>query len=107
MADEVKIAFGLPGPPDAAIRAWKAEPPAFLDRYELDDESYDTLVYKAHVMGLGMKILMFGFADRIYTLTVTFVDGEGDTTRVTLNGQATADVRDRVGAYLRAHTEAL
>ena len=28
MADEVKVAFGLPGAPDDTIKAWKASPPA-------------------------------------------------------------------------------
>ena len=107
MADEVKVAFGLPGSPGAAIKEWKASPPAFLADYTLEDESYDTLVYRAHVMGKGMRILMFGMADTIYTLSITFTAREGDATRVTLSGQAKEPVQDQLGAYLREHTEPL
>ena len=114
MADEVKIAFGLAGKPDECLRAWKASPPEFLANYKLEDESYDTLVYRAHVMGIGMKILMFGMADTIYALDVTFTardagsaSGESVATRVTISGQAKEPVRDQIGAYLRQHTEPL
>jgi len=107
MADEVKVAFGLPGAPNDAIQAWKASPPGFLGDYALEDESYDTLVYRAHVMGKGMKILMFGMADTIYTLSITFTAREGDATRVTLSGQAKEQVQEQLAAYLRDSTQPL
>lgn len=107
MADEVNIAFGLPGAPDDVIRQWKASPPAFLADYTLDDESYDTLVYRAHVMSKAMRILMFGMADTIYTLNLTFQPGENGSTRVTMSGQAKEVARDQMGAYLRQSTQSL
>lgn len=107
MADEVKVAFGLPGASNDTIKQWKAAPPAFLADYTLEDESYDTLVYRAHVMGVGMKILMWGMADRIYTLSINFAASDAGATRVTMSGQAKEDVRDEIGAYLRSSTQPL
>ena len=107
MADEVKVAYGLPGAPGDTIRAWKASPPSFLADYELDDESYDTLVYRAHVMGKGMRILMFGMADTIYTLNVNFGPRDGGATRVTMTGQAKEKVQNELGEFLRTSTEPL
>ena len=107
MADEVNIAFGLPGTPDDVIRQWKAAPPSFLADYALEDESYDTLVYRARVMGKGMKILMFGMADTIYTLNVNFGARDTGATRVTMSGQAKEDVRNEIGEFLRTGTEPL
>ena len=107
MADEVKVAFGLRGRPDDELRQWRDDPPAFLGDYELLDESYDTLVYEAQVMGIGMKILMFGFAKTLYRLMVTFSAREPNGSRVTISGQAKEDVRDRMGAYIREGTEPL
>jgi hypothetical protein len=107
MADEVKIAFGLPGEPGETIKQWKASPPAFLSGYKLEDEAYDSLVYRAHVMGKGMKILMFGMADTVYTLDVNFGPRDGGATRVTMTGQAKEDVQSQIGAFLRESTEPL
>src|SRR5262245_9148816 len=107
MADEVKVAFGLPGAPTDTIRAWKASPPDFLADYALEDESYDTLVYRAHVMGKGMKILMFGMADTIYTLSVNSGPRDTGATRVTMSGQAKDKVQEQIGAFLRESTEPL
>ncbi|HEX5586179.1 MAG TPA: hypothetical protein VFZ17_02630 [Acidimicrobiia bacterium] len=106
MADEVKLAFGLDGAPDANRAAWKSRPPSFLGDYHLADESYDTLVFEAQVMGVGMRILMFGMAKTLYRLSATFSDDPVGT-RVTLAGQAKEDVRDEIGAYLREHTRQL
>jgi hypothetical protein len=107
VADEVQIAFGLPGTPDDNLVAWRADPPSFTHDYELVDESYDTLVYEAQVMGVGMRILMWGFAKTLYRLMVTFSSDDGGSTRVAITGQAKEDVRDQIGAYLREHAQPL
>jgi hypothetical protein len=107
MADEIRLVFGLPGPPEANLAAWKATPPPFLADYHLKDEAYETLVYEAQVMGAGMRILMWGQAKTLYRLMITFTDDATVGTRVMLNGQAKDDVRDQIGAYLRQHTQAL
>jgi hypothetical protein len=106
VADEVKVAFGLDGPPEANRTAWKSGPPPFLGDYHLEDESYGTLVFEAQVMGVGMRILMFGMAKTLYRLSATFADDPVGT-RVSLAGQAKEDVRDEIGAYLREHTRPL
>jgi len=107
MADEIRLAFGLPGPPEGNLAAWKATPPSFLGDYDLKDESYETLVYEAQVMGAGMRILMWGQAKTLYRLMVTFTDDDTVGTKVMLTGQAKEDVRDQIGAYLREHTQSL
>ncbi|MET0919660.1 MAG: hypothetical protein ABWY77_00500 [Acidimicrobiia bacterium] len=107
MADEVKIAFGLAGTPDDNLKSWRADPPKFLHDYELKDESYNGLVYEAQVMGVGMRILLWGMARTLYRLMITFQADDTAGTRVMLNGQAKEDVRDQMGAYLREHTQAL
>ena len=106
MADEVKLAFGLDGAPDANLASWRKDPPKFLGDYHLEDESYDTLVFEAQVMGVGMRILMWGMAKTLYRVMVTFAPDDVGT-RVTLSGQAKPDVRDAMGAYLREHTRQL
>ena len=55
MADELTLAFTVPGRDADVHAAWRAQPPAFLGDggYELADESYDTLVYEADVMRQG------------------------------------------------------
>ena len=108
MADEVKVAFGLPGTLDENRLRWKDAPPSFVaDDYHLVDESYDTLVYEANVTTVATKIMMFGFAKTIYKLMVTFTPGDATATRVTVSGQAKEPVRDDLARYLREETQAL
>jgi hypothetical protein len=107
MADEVNIAFGLPGTPDTNRSTWRDDPPAFLRDYALIDESYNTLVYEAEVTSKTMKVLMFGMATSLYRLMVTFLPREPNGCRVTISGQAKADVQDDLGRYLRGSTEPL
>ena len=57
MADELTLAFTLPGRDADVHAAWRAQPPAFLSDggYERKDESYDTLVYEADVIAKGTR----------------------------------------------------
>jgi len=102
MADELTLAFTLPGR-DADVRAaWRAEPPAFLagGGYERIDESYDTLVYEDDVTAKGTRLLMFGMATTLYRLSVTFRPGDAaGGTHVTITGQAKDGVRDAILRY--------
>jgi hypothetical protein len=102
MADELTLAFPVPGH-DADVRsAWRAQPPAFLadGGYELIDESYDTLVYEADVTAKGTRLLMFGMATTLYRLSVTFrPDVAAGGTHVTITGQAKDGVREAILRY--------
>jgi hypothetical protein len=108
MADELTLAFTLPGRDADVHAAWRAQPPAFLadGGYERKDESYDTLVYEADVTGRGTRLLMFGMATTLYRLSVTFKPDAGSGTRVTMTGQAKADVREAILRYADEHASA-
>ncbi len=108
MADELTLAFSLPGRDADLHAAWRAQPPAFLAEggYELNDESYDTLVYEANVMGRGMRLLMFGTANTLYRLSVTFKADPAFGTRVTITGQAKDETREAILRYADEHGSA-
>jgi hypothetical protein len=105
MADELDFTVSLPGTPSDTRVAWRGAPPAWVPEhgYELRDESYESLVYEAQVMGAGMRILMWGQAKTLYRITATFRPGEtpGET-RVTLLGQAKPEARDAILAWSQA-----
>jgi hypothetical protein len=104
MADELTLAFPVPGR-DADVHAgWRAQPPAFLSDggYALKDESYDSLVYEADVMSKGARLLMFGIAKTLYRLSVTFRPDGAYGTQVTITGQAKEDVRAAILRYADA-----
>ena len=98
MADELTVAFSLPGRDADLHAAWRAQPPAFLadGGYERKDESYDTLVYEADVTARTTRLLMFGMATTLYRLSVTFKPDASGGTRVTVTGQAKEDVREAI-----------
>jgi hypothetical protein len=109
MADELTVAFTLPGRDADVLAAWRAQPPAFLadGGYERKDESYDTLVYEADVTGKGTRLLMFGMATTLYRLSVTFKpDAAGGVTHVTMTGQAKGEVREAILRYADEHGSA-
>lgn len=102
MADEVSLAFQMPGEPGENLAAWRARAPeCMLDvGYELVDESYETLVYEADVITKTMKILMWGLAKTLYRLSVTFRSDGSGATHVTLLGQAPEKTRDELEAFV-------
>ncbi len=108
MADELTLAFTLPGRDSEVYAAWRAQPPDFIrdGGYGLKDESYDTLVYEADVMGKGMRLLMFGMANTLYRLSVTFKPDPAVGTRVTVTGQAKDEVREAILRYADQHGSA-
>jgi len=108
MADELTVAFTLPGRDAELYAAWREQPPAFLTDggYERRDESYDTLVYEADVTGKGTRLLMFGMATTLYRLTVTFKPDAAGGTHVTVSGQAKDDVREAILRYADEHGSA-
>ena len=108
MADELTLAFTVPGRDTDVHAAWRAQPPAFLadGGYEPKDESYDTLVYEADVTGKGTRLLMFGMATTLYRLSVTFRPDPAGGTHVTLTGQAKDEVREAILRYADEHGSA-
>jgi hypothetical protein len=108
MADELTLAFTLPGRDADVHAAWRTQPPAFLadGGYERKDESYDTLVYEANVTGKGTRLLMFGMARTLYRLSVTFKPDAGGGTRVTMTGQTKDEVREAILRYADEHGSA-
>ena len=105
MADELTVAFSLPGRDADLHAAWRSEPPAFLadGGYERKDESYDTLVYEADVTARATRLLMFGMATTLYRLSVTFKPDPAGGTRVTMVGQAKDEVREAILRYADEH----
>ena len=104
MADELDLSLTIPGDPGANRAAWRTAPPAWLgvDGYEQKDESYESIVYEAQVMGAGMRILMWGQAKTMYRITATFrPEGPGGT-RLTLLGQAKEETRTAILAWADA-----
>ena len=108
MADELTLAFTVPGRDADVLGAWRAQPPAFLGDggYERTDESYDTLVYEADVTAKGTRLLMFGMATTLYRLSVTFRPDVAGGTRVTMTGQAKDAVREAILRYADEHGSA-
>jgi hypothetical protein len=108
MADELTVAFTLPGRDADLYTAWRDQPPAFLTEggYVRKDESYDTLVYEADVTGKGTRLLMFGMASTLYRLSVTFKPDATGATHVTMTGQAKDEVREAILRYADEHGSA-
>ena len=54
LINQITIQYGLDQPPDEARAAWKKRPPEWMTkaRYELIDESYNGLSYRADVTPL-------------------------------------------------------
>ena len=105
MADEVNLVFVVPGTDADLHQQWKAQPPDFLepDGYQLFDESYDTLVFRANVSTMTMKILTWGWGKTLYTLSFTFRPDREGATRITAIGQASEPTRAALAQYAIAH----
>ncbi len=105
MADELTLAFTLPGRESDVHASWRAQPPDFLTGggYERTDDSYDSLVYEADVTTRSTRLMMFGMATTLYRLAVTFRPDASGGTRVTLTGQAKDEVREAILRYADAN----
>ena len=108
MADEVQVAWRVAGAPDAVRTAWKRQPRAALNGFELVDEAYNALVYEAHYYSGIAKLMIYGtlgvgalFKDNmqsIWRLSVAFTPAEEGGTLVTIVGRAPDDVRAALAA---------
>jgi hypothetical protein len=95
---QIAIQYHLDQPPDEALRAWKKRPPEWLARggYQLADESYNGLSYRADVTPIWQRVVFLGMGNSYFTLSLVFgADGFGS--RVTITGQA----EDKTAAAIR------
>jgi hypothetical protein len=101
VADELNLGLTLRGSAAANLAAWRSHPPQWLTAagYAPKDESYESLVYEADVMGGGMRFLMWGQARTLYRITATFRDDGPFATRLTLVGQAQDGTREAILAW--------
>lgn len=94
MADEITIRYRVSQAeqPERARAAWKANPPAWLAAagYELVDESFNGLVYRADVSSTAQRMLTFGWGKTLYTLSLIFSSDGSVGSLVTITGQAPA-----------------
>jgi hypothetical protein len=89
LINQITIQYHLDEPPDEARISWKESPPEWVTRagYELVDESYNGLSYRADVTPLWQRVVFLGMGNSYYALSLVFAaDGVGS--RVTINGQA-------------------
>ena len=109
MADELELHFTLDEHPDTAIAAWRADPPAALrdNRFELVDESFNSLVFEARyydwpakvlfVTTFGIGLLFAGMMRSIFKVTARFDAAEETRTEVTMVGKANPRTRAALG----------
>jgi len=87
LINQITIQYHLDQPPDEARTAWKQSPPQWMAKFQLLDESYNGLSYRADVTPLWQRIVFLGLASSYYPLSLRF-EPEGFGSRVTITGQA-------------------
>jgi hypothetical protein len=108
VADEVQLAWRVDGTPEAVREAWKRQPRAALEGFELVDEAYNALTYEAAYHSGTAKLMMYAtfgvgalFKDNmrsIWRLNVAFTPAEEGRTQVTIVGRAPDEVRAALAA---------
>lgn len=101
LVNQITIQYHLDQPPEQARVSWKDSPPKWLARYELVDESYNGLSYRADVTPLWQRVVFLGLANSYYALMLRF-EGDGFGSRVTITGQA----EERTAAAIRQEAAA-
>ena len=113
MADEIKVQFDVQGPPDWAMQEFRSDPPrALVDgRYELVDESFNSLTYEARYLDWPAKLVVYGtivgllfrgLMMSVFRITARF-DEEGTDTRVLLLGTAHPRTQAALHALIAEH----
>ena len=113
MADELQIQFKIPESPEQAQPAWRAQPPAAFEKFDLVDESYNSLVFEqrrtdasGHMMnvmtlGLGKRFLSTATVDK---LSVRFDPADDRIgSRVTIVGKADEATRKSLSEMLSSY----
>jgi hypothetical protein len=106
MSDELQLQFDVHDRPDAVMQRWRTDPPKALKegRYELADESFNSLTWEARYMDwpqkilvvstLGFALLFKGFMTSVFRLTARFV---------TMLGKAHPKTRAALGELVTEH----
>jgi hypothetical protein len=114
MSDELQLQFDVHQSPSAVMDEWRQRPPEALKegRYELTDESFNSLTWEARYMDwpqkilavctFGVALLFRGFMTSVFRLTARF-DEDGADTRVTMIGRAHPKTRAALGALVTEH----
>jgi hypothetical protein len=98
VADELNVAFDVPGPPQHVMGEWRQNPPVLgEDGFEVVDESFNSITYEHRyldwpqklliVCTFGVALLFKGFMESVFRVTARF-DEEGANTRILLIGHA-------------------
>jgi hypothetical protein len=98
LVNQITIQYHLDQSPDQARNSWKERPPEWMAkaRYELMDESYNGLSYRADITPLWQRVVFLGLANSYYPLSLRF-ESNGFGSRVTITGQA----EERTAAAIR------
>lgn len=98
LINQIAIQYQLEQPPDEARSSWKETPPEWIakGRYELVDESYNGLSYRADVTPLWQRVVFLGTANSYYPLALRF-EADGFGSKVTITGQ----VQEKTAAAIR------
>jgi hypothetical protein len=119
MADEIELHYIVEESPTAALQSWRDQPPAVIreGKFEVVDESYNSLTYEARYYDWPMKILMWATLGltwlmrnilpmgSIWKFTVRFdSEGEGERrTKVTILDHASEETRTALGEVAAEH----
>jgi hypothetical protein len=118
VADEIELHYIHDEPPTAVLQSWRNAPPAAVreGRFEIVDESYNSLTFEARFYDTPQKILFvatLGVAwllrniipsQSIWRFTVRFDPEGGDrNTRVTILGRAPEETRAALGEVAAEH----
>ncbi len=102
LVNQLTIQYHLDDPPDQARAAWKQSPPKWMARFELLDESYNGLSYRADVTPLWQRIVFLGLGNSYYPMSLRF-EPAGSGSRVTITGQAEEKVAAAIREDAAAH----
>jgi hypothetical protein len=102
LVNQITIQYHLDSPPDQARSDWKRSPPKWMARYELLDESYNGLSYRADVTPLWQRIVFLGLGNSYYPMSLRF-EPDGSGSRVTLTGQAEQKTAEAIRQDAAAH----
>ena len=102
LVNQITIQYRLDAGPDKARTDWKQSPPKWMERFELLDESYNGLSYRADVTPLWQRIVFLGLANSYYPLSLRF-EPDGSGSLVTITGQAEGKVATAIREDATAH----
>jgi hypothetical protein len=94
--------FKVGAPPDKALAQWRADRPPWLpSRYQIIEDSYNSLTWEWSHVGALMKIVTFGGllgGQTVYRVTALFSADQLGGSLVTVNGTADPETRHGIQA---------